>query len=152
PRCDLGHREFRPVVAEGHQHRESLGDGLNQILRVLDATPRSVHRRAPLSLIGLRSVVRFMMSCYPSADRAVKRIATGTGRRRMTPETAAGHAIVTSASSGIGAAIATQPLRESFPSNLTDAQWARLEPLIPPAKPGGRPRKTNMRAALDALF
>jgi len=33
-----------------------------------------------------------------------------------------------------------------FPSNLTDAEWARLEPLIPAAKPGGRPRKTDMRA------
>jgi putative transposase len=39
-----------------------------------------------------------------------------------------------------------------FPSNLTDAQCARLEALIPPAKPGGRPRKTDTRGALDALF
>ena len=39
-----------------------------------------------------------------------------------------------------------------FPSDLTDAQWARLEPLIPPAKPGGRPRKTDMRAAMNAIF
>src|SRR5580698_4257199 len=39
-----------------------------------------------------------------------------------------------------------------FPSNLTDAQWARLEPLIPPAKTGGRPRRTDMRAAMNAIF
>ena len=39
-----------------------------------------------------------------------------------------------------------------FPSDLTDAQWARLEPLIPAAAPGGRPRKTDMRAAMNALF
>jgi len=39
-----------------------------------------------------------------------------------------------------------------LPSNLTDGQWARLEPLIPPAKPGGRPRETDMRAALNAIF
>lgn len=39
-----------------------------------------------------------------------------------------------------------------FPSNLTDEQWQRLEGLIPAAKPGGRPRKTDMRAAMDALF
>ena len=39
-----------------------------------------------------------------------------------------------------------------FPSDLTDAQWARLEPLIPAATPGGRPRKTDMRAAMNALF
>ena len=39
-----------------------------------------------------------------------------------------------------------------FPSNLTDAEWARLAPLIPDAKPGGRPRKTEMRAAMNAIF
>ena len=36
--------------------------------------------------------------------------------------------------------------------DLTDAQWAHLEPLIPPADPGGRPRKTDMRAAMNAIF
>jgi transposase len=39
-----------------------------------------------------------------------------------------------------------------FPSDLSDGQWARLESLIPPAKPGGRPRKTDMRAAINALL
>src|SRR5260221_9197358 len=38
-----------------------------------------------------------------------------------------------------------------FPSDLTDGEWARLEPLIPSAKPGGRPRKTDMRAAINAI-
>ena len=28
----------------------------------------------------------------------------------------------------------------------------RLEPLIPGATPGGRPRKTNMRAAMNAIL
>jgi len=41
---------------------------------------------------------------------------------------------------------------EGFPSDLTDGEWARLAPSIPPAKPGGRPRATDMRAALDALL
>ena len=39
-----------------------------------------------------------------------------------------------------------------FPSDLTDAQRARLEPLIPGATPGGRPCKTNMRAAMNAIL
>jgi len=39
-----------------------------------------------------------------------------------------------------------------FPSDLTDAEWCRLEPLIPAAKPGGRPRKTEMRAAINAIL
>lgn len=39
-----------------------------------------------------------------------------------------------------------------FPSNLTDAEWSRLAPLIPDATPGGRPRKTDMRSAMNAIF
>jgi putative transposase len=35
---------------------------------------------------------------------------------------------------------------DGYPSDLRDVEWARLAPLIPPAVPGGRPRKTNMRA------
>ena len=41
---------------------------------------------------------------------------------------------------------------DRVPSDLTEAEWARLAPLIPEAKPGGRPRKTDMRAALNAIF
>jgi transposase len=39
-----------------------------------------------------------------------------------------------------------------FPSDLTDAEWERLKPLIPDASPGGRPRKTDMRAAMNAIL
>lgn len=39
-----------------------------------------------------------------------------------------------------------------FPSNLTDGEWERLAPLIPAATPGGRPRKTDMRSAMNAIF
>ncbi len=35
---------------------------------------------------------------------------------------------------------------------LTDDQFRLLEPLIPPARPGGRPRTTNIRNLLDGLF
>jgi putative transposase len=35
---------------------------------------------------------------------------------------------------------------------LSDDQYRPLEPLIPPAKPGGRPRTTDMRRLLDGLF
>jgi putative transposase len=35
---------------------------------------------------------------------------------------------------------------------LTDDQFRLLEPLLPPAKPGGRPRTTDMRNLLDGLF
>ena len=35
---------------------------------------------------------------------------------------------------------------------LSDDQFRLLEALIPPAKPGGRPRTTDMRRLLDGLF
>jgi transposase len=37
-------------------------------------------------------------------------------------------------------------------SDLSDGEWERLAPLIPAAKPGGRPRKTDMRSAMNAIF
>lgn len=40
----------------------------------------------------------------------------------------------------------------SYPSDLTDEQWAIIAPLIPPPKPGGRPRTVNMREVLNAIF
>lgn len=39
-----------------------------------------------------------------------------------------------------------------YPSDLTDAQWAVLAPLLPPPKRGGRPRRLAMRAVLNAIF
>jgi putative transposase len=42
--------------------------------------------------------------------------------------------------------------RKRYPSDLTDSQWAILDPWIPPARPGGRPRKTNMREVVNAIF
>ena len=38
-----------------------------------------------------------------------------------------------------------------YPSDITDEQWALIEPLIP-IYPGGRPRKTNLRDVVDAIF
>jgi putative transposase len=40
----------------------------------------------------------------------------------------------------------------SYPSDVTNEQWALIEPLLPPAPTGGRPRKTNMRDVMDAIF
>jgi transposase len=39
-----------------------------------------------------------------------------------------------------------------YPSDITDAQWALIEPHIPPEPGGGRPRKTDMRSVLDAIL
>jgi putative transposase of IS4/5 family DUF4096 len=39
-----------------------------------------------------------------------------------------------------------------YASDLSDAERTILEPLIPPAKPGGRPRSVNMRQILNGIF
>src|SRR5271168_4330558 len=36
-----------------------------------------------------------------------------------------------------------------YPSDLTDDEWAYVEPLIPPAKRGGGKRRTDMRAVMN---
>jgi putative transposase len=42
--------------------------------------------------------------------------------------------------------------RARYPSDLTEAQWERLAPLIPPALPGGRPRSVDIREVINAIF
>jgi putative transposase len=42
--------------------------------------------------------------------------------------------------------------RKAYGSDLTDGEWAILAPFLPPAQPGGRPRKHDMREVLDAIF
>ena len=39
-----------------------------------------------------------------------------------------------------------------YPSDLSDSEWALIEPLIPPAKRGGRRREVNVREVLNAIF
>jgi len=44
------------------------------------------------------------------------------------------------------------PAREAYSTDLTDAQWAILEPLIPACKHGGRPREVEMREVLNTIL
>src|SRR5580698_10515995 len=39
-----------------------------------------------------------------------------------------------------------------YPSDLTDAEWALIGPLIPGAKPGGNKRTVNERAVVDGVM
>jgi len=43
-------------------------------------------------------------------------------------------------------------MHKSYPTDLTDEQWQVVQPLIPSAKPGGRPRTVDMREVLNTLF
>jgi transposase len=39
-----------------------------------------------------------------------------------------------------------------YDTDLSDAAWALIAPMLPAALPGGRPRKINIRAVLNAIF
>jgi putative transposase len=43
-------------------------------------------------------------------------------------------------------------VRDSYPSDLTEAQWRIVEPLLPPAKAGGRPRTVDLQEVMNAIF
>ncbi len=42
--------------------------------------------------------------------------------------------------------------RCAYPTDLTDAQWAILEPYVPAPKPGGRPVKHPRREIVNAML
>jgi putative transposase len=42
--------------------------------------------------------------------------------------------------------------RQPYDSDLTDAEWAIIEPLLPPKKIGGRPPDHTRREILNAIF
>lgn len=44
------------------------------------------------------------------------------------------------------------PSRRRYATDLTDSQWALIEPLIPEARPGGRPRKAPARELVNAIL
>ena len=48
--------------------------------------------------------------------------------------------------------IAASAKRKPYDSDLTDAQWSVLEPLLPPPSRRGRPRKTDPREVVNALI
>ncbi len=41
---------------------------------------------------------------------------------------------------------------QTYPSDVTDAQWKLIEPHLPPAGVGGRPRTTDLRKVVNAIF
>ena len=41
---------------------------------------------------------------------------------------------------------------DRYPSDLTDREWEIIKPLIPQARRGGRPRTTDMREVINAIY
>ena len=44
------------------------------------------------------------------------------------------------------------PIRRPYSTDLSDEEWEILKPLVPEAKPGGRPRAHETRELLNAIF
>src|SRR4029077_4531495 len=40
----------------------------------------------------------------------------------------------------------------TYATDLTEAQWALVDSIMPEAKPGGRPRSIDVRAVVNAIF
>src|SRR5688500_17628396 len=43
-------------------------------------------------------------------------------------------------------------MRKAYKTDLTDEQWGEIEPLLPKAKPAGRPREVDLREAINTLL
>jgi transposase len=43
-------------------------------------------------------------------------------------------------------------IQKRYPSDLSDKQWGRIEPMIPPEKWGGRTRSADMREVLNGIL
>ena len=42
--------------------------------------------------------------------------------------------------------------RKAYPSDVSDAEWALLAPLVPAIKPGGRPARWSRRAIVNGIL
>jgi putative transposase len=42
--------------------------------------------------------------------------------------------------------------RTPYPTDLTDAQWKRIDPYVPRPRPGGRPAKYSRREVVNAIL
>jgi transposase len=43
-------------------------------------------------------------------------------------------------------------MRTAYPTDLSDAEWASIEPHLPASRAPGRPRVHSLREILDAVF
>lgn len=167
----LSHREVA--------HREGVGlRTVNQYLKLWRSTgsvaPRSRGPRQVLQAVDL-AVLRQLRAEDPTASKQVLanrlaerqgiRVSSGTIGRRLASMGFAykrrAHAPHVARSSrrpakpyGLAPASAppTSPGRRTYPTDLNDAEWEILEPLIPKCKTGGRPEEWPRRELLNAML
>jgi putative transposase len=51
-----------------------------------------------------------------------------------------------------GSGMDAKATRKPYPSDLTDQEWAILQPQLPPPVPAGAPRTTNLREVVNAIL
>ena len=78
---------------------------------------------------------------YPGNPRGRR----GGGFRACLKSRVRGHVIV-------GVMTISTDIDKLYDTDLSDAAWALIAPMLPAARPGGRPRKINLRAVLNAIF
>lgn len=42
--------------------------------------------------------------------------------------------------------------RKAYPSDVSNAEWKIIEPLLPASQPIGRPRKVDLREIINGIF
>ena len=52
----------------------------------------------------------------------------------------------------VGVMTISTDIDKLYDTDLSDAAWALIAPMLPAARPGGRPGKINLRAVLNAIF
>jgi putative transposase len=70
---------------------------------------------------------------------------TAKSSKSVFKKSYAGHVIV-------GVMTISTDVDKLYDTDLSDAAWALIAPMLPAALPGGRPRKINIRAVLNAIF
>ena len=135
------HTAVRPsqVQNEGTKSRTTTDNGSRgtpSIQEALDSLGLTAAGAPPLEKVE-ESVGAHLARVIRDID--ARRAGSGQGVRK---------ALVNQATRNIGNGAA----RKSYRSDLTDAEWGKVEPLVPPPKAGGRPCKYNRREILNGIL
>ena len=111
--------------AKCRQIYEEHASGKTAIRPELEACLKSLRKGDTLVVWRLDRLGRSLRACLKSRMR--------------------GHVIV-------GVMTISTDVDKLYDTDLTDAAWALIAPMLPAARRGGRPRKINIRAVLNAIF
>ena len=126
-----------------HRHwfdRSAVADLLGSDFRLAES-----HRLYDCHDLLLKHKEALFYSPERALDRSLQREVRRSTLRACLKSRMRGHVIV-------GVMTFSTDVDKLYDTDLTDAAWALIAPLLPAARPGGRPRKINIRAVLTAIF